>query len=163
MYEYFNNVVLQTECNAQSTQIFNYIQGKKIDDSTFTDIPDPIPDNTSKWYKGAGSGYVDNTNTDYDYLIMLYYKAPNTICINNPIIDCLCVNAIKFDKTGKIIDFGNVPQNVVDKALNSLPFIVGNPSCGTGIWNGCTYNIPNKYLILAGAGLVGLFILEGDD
>lgn len=33
-------------------------------------------------------------------------------------------------------------------------------TCGTGLWNGCTYNIPNKYIIMSSGALLLLMIIK---
>lgn len=52
----------------------------------------------------------------------------------------------------KIVEDDNGPYTYLKEAQDALTDVgIINTNCGTGIWNGCTFNIPNKYLIIGGS------------
>jgi hypothetical protein len=130
--------------------IYDSIINKKIDESRIQHLINPgdslpaLPNNYG-WLRVSTTTpsiipdtltFIDTSDATYNYGIIIRLHGdgsiPETHCINNPITECAyvtsdaipsqCVFGMTVDKSGNIISYV-VPQNIMDKALNSLPIV----------------------------------------
>lgn len=143
---------LQESCDPQVVQIFNAIKGKKVDQSKLVSVPGIDVAVSDGWYKVTVAGnvyvavYIDKSDPEYNYIITV-------VNISDIILVCQNIGVEKKYKSGAPAPDNVIPQSTVDKAVSSFP---AETVCGTGLWDGCTFNFPNRYLITAGA-LVGAY------
>ena len=130
--------------------VYDHIINKKIDESRIQHLIDPgdslptLPNNYG-WLRVSTTTppimpdtlvFIDISDATYDYGIIIRLhgdgSTPETHCISNPITECAyvtsdaipsqCVFGMTIDKEGNTISYV-VPQNIMDKALNSLPIV----------------------------------------
>lgn len=163
---------LQTDvCNTSMSRVFDYIKNKTIDTLKIPllDVNTNIVNVPNDWYREIISippsivtnlVYLDNSDPLYLYIITIMVQNSGQSCCNsNPVSDCVCLSydCISTETSDNNLNFigDSIPFNIIDNAMNKLPI-----KCGTGIWDGCTSGVQNKYIIIGavGIGALSLFI-----
>ncbi|MDD3474348.1 MAG: hypothetical protein PHP08_00410 [Candidatus Dojkabacteria bacterium] len=144
---------LQT-CTPREQQIIDAIKNKTIDSKLVVSLPHINIYVGDGWYEVSVFAvyilaYVNKSDPNYNYLITVV-KTPGIT------IDCNGITIEKTNKDGTPASDNTLPQPVVDSAISSFP--TAATECGTGIWNGCTAGVQNKYLIVGG-GVLALLMM----
>ncbi len=159
-FQYSSMQTPPSTCTPDTNSIFIQLKGKPIDWSKVTQVNNISLVAQDGWYKLTITGYINlyvavyidkTTDPNYNYMITI-------VNIDHYINICDNISIVKTNKDGTPAPDTAIPQNVMTNAISTLP----TASCGTGIWDGCTAGIQNKYLIVGGgAAAIYLLFLRG--
>lgn len=142
------------ECDDDENELYTKLNGKKVDTSKIPYVADISTVTVDGWYKTTIAGrdvviYVEKSDLNNDYEIEIDE-------IENEISTCNEIETEVSDKSGNPVVGVTIPPEVKARAISALPIT----TCGTGLWNGCTAGIQNKYLIAGTVAAAGLYFLN---